>query len=171
MGRSGARLVLVAALTVLAPPAHALDPGRRITQYTRDVWLSKDGLPEGEILAVHQSKDGYLWLGTRRGLVRFDGARFRVYDATNTEAIPSSAAQAVAMGADGSEQGLTQGTLRAASARCGEAAWRTSSPRRPGTRPPDEGSPRRLTVTPPPGRRETTVISRGNTQRGGAAVW
>jgi PAS domain S-box-containing protein len=102
MGKTATRVVLVAALAVLASPAPALDPARRITQLTRDVWLAKDGLPEGEINAIRQSADGYLWLGTRRGLVRFDGVRVRVYDAANTAAMPSSAVEAMALGQDGS---------------------------------------------------------------------
>lgn len=42
-------------------------------------WRNEDGLPHSIINAVVQSQDGYLWLGTYVGLVRFDGVRFVHY--------------------------------------------------------------------------------------------
>lgn len=39
-------------------------------------WHVEDGLPDGTVTALAQTPDGYLWVGTRKGLVRFDGARF-----------------------------------------------------------------------------------------------
>src|SRR5512143_3655688 len=68
-------------------PASALDPHRALAQYGHDVWRTGDGLPQNAVLAVAQSRDGYLWLGTTSGLVRFDGVRFTVFDKSNTEAI------------------------------------------------------------------------------------
>ncbi len=56
--------------------ARALDPGRSIEQYVHETWDVGDGLPEGPVLALHQTADGYLWLGTLNGLIRFDGLRF-----------------------------------------------------------------------------------------------
>jgi ligand-binding sensor domain-containing protein/signal transduction histidine kinase len=44
----------------------------------------EEGLPDGEITAIAQTPDGYLWVGTPRGLARFDGSRFRVYLPRNT---------------------------------------------------------------------------------------
>jgi ligand-binding sensor domain-containing protein len=40
------------------------------------VWQLDDGLPDNNITGVAQTPEGYLWLGTHRGLVRFDGVRF-----------------------------------------------------------------------------------------------
>ena len=59
----------------------ALDPGKAITQYHLDVWAERDGLPQGSVQAVTQTKDGYLWMGTRDGLARFDGVAFTVFRA------------------------------------------------------------------------------------------
>lgn len=67
--------------------ALALDPHQALTQYGHDVWLIEHGLPQNAVLTVLQSRDGYLWLGTTSGLVRFDGARFSVFDKANTPAI------------------------------------------------------------------------------------
>jgi len=45
-------------------------------QLVVDEWLVKDGLPPGGIRAIVQTPDGYLWLASSGGLVRFDGVRF-----------------------------------------------------------------------------------------------
>jgi ligand-binding sensor domain-containing protein/AraC-like DNA-binding protein len=50
----------------------------------------EDGLPVNHANALHQTPDGYIWLATFDGLVRFDGLRFTVYNASNTPALPSS---------------------------------------------------------------------------------
>jgi signal transduction histidine kinase/ligand-binding sensor domain-containing protein len=49
-----------------------------------DVWSNKEGLPQSSVISVIQTKDGYLWLGTQRGLVRFDGIHFTVFNEGNT---------------------------------------------------------------------------------------
>jgi diguanylate cyclase (GGDEF)-like protein len=52
----------------------------------QDVWQTGDGLPQNTVTSIVQTPDGYLWMGTREGLVRFDGARFTVFDTrTNPE--------------------------------------------------------------------------------------
>jgi ligand-binding sensor domain-containing protein/signal transduction histidine kinase len=81
--------VAVAVLIGLASgrAAQALDPHRALIQYGHDIWRTADGLPQNAVLAVLQTRDGYLWLGTTSGLVRFDGVRFTVFDKANTEAI------------------------------------------------------------------------------------
>src|SRR5687767_10284004 len=42
-------------------------------------WTAEDGLPKNTVLSLLQSRDGYLWIGTRDGLARFDGVRFKVF--------------------------------------------------------------------------------------------
>ncbi|MEO7144570.1 MAG: two-component regulator propeller domain-containing protein, partial [Bryobacteraceae bacterium] len=54
--------------------AFGLDPNRTLTQYLHRIW--QQGLPPGTIYSILQTSDGYLWLGTQTGLVRFDGVRF-----------------------------------------------------------------------------------------------
>ena len=58
--------------------------------YTRENWTVADGLPINTITAIVQTRDGYLWLGTNDGVVRFDGVRFTVYNAGNTPELPSN---------------------------------------------------------------------------------
>src|SRR5262245_45763971 len=48
--------------------------------YTARVWQADDGLPENRVVGVVQSADGYLWVATQGGLVRFDGVRFQRVD-------------------------------------------------------------------------------------------
>ncbi|HYT61121.1 MAG TPA: two-component regulator propeller domain-containing protein [Haliangiales bacterium] len=57
--------------------------------YTIDVWETEDGLPQNSVIAMTQTRDGYLWLGTLKGLVRFDGIRFTVFDESNTPGLES----------------------------------------------------------------------------------
>lgn len=64
--------------------AFALDPSKEIAQYSRRVWLKKEGLPQNSVLAMAQTPNGYLWLGTMEGLARFDGHKFVVYNYRNT---------------------------------------------------------------------------------------
>lgn len=53
-------------------------------------WHTEDGLPSGQVTAIAQTPDGYLWVGTLRGLARFDGVRFRVFTATSTPSLGDS---------------------------------------------------------------------------------
>jgi signal transduction histidine kinase/ligand-binding sensor domain-containing protein len=56
--------------------AEALNPEQKIAQYSLAQWGHRDGLPSTTIYVVAQTPDGFLWLGTSDGLVRFDGLRF-----------------------------------------------------------------------------------------------
>jgi ligand-binding sensor domain-containing protein len=47
-------------------------------------------MPQSTVTCVAQSSDGYVWLGTQNGLVRFDGVKFRVFDENNKPAIKNS---------------------------------------------------------------------------------
>jgi ligand-binding sensor domain-containing protein len=57
-------------------PLAALDPTKHISQYTHTAWRIQDGAFAGAPNAITQTADGYLWIGTLAGLVRFDGVRF-----------------------------------------------------------------------------------------------
>ncbi len=62
--------------------AFALDPTRLITQYGHDVW--NDEMPQSTVHAIVQTRDGYIWLGTYEGVIRFDGINFVSYNNRNT---------------------------------------------------------------------------------------
>jgi ligand-binding sensor domain-containing protein/signal transduction histidine kinase len=69
----------------LASPAAV--PQRGLQGYSRRVWQTQDGLPEEPVQAFAQTPDGYLWIGTSGGLVRFDGAEMVVFNRENTPAL------------------------------------------------------------------------------------
>src|SRR3954468_5232961 len=71
------RSVTLAMMACLLSAAHALDPHRKASQYVREKWSAANGLPGGAVHAIAQSPDGYLWIGTDKGLVRFDGFNFQ----------------------------------------------------------------------------------------------
>jgi len=75
------RLAATLVICGIAPSrAVALDPQRALTQYVLSVWRMEEGLPHNSVRAITQTRDGYLWLGTYGGLVRFDGVRFQLFD-------------------------------------------------------------------------------------------
>jgi ligand-binding sensor domain-containing protein/signal transduction histidine kinase len=59
-------------------PALALNPDKSLSQYNCRAWTRQNGLPANGVKAIAQTKDGYLWLGTAQGLVRFDGVEFKL---------------------------------------------------------------------------------------------
>src|SRR5579883_463337 len=63
-------------LLLIGASAYGLDPNRKVTQYVHRIWQTQQGLAESTVYSVIQTRDGYLWLGTQAGLVRFDGVRF-----------------------------------------------------------------------------------------------
>ncbi|MEJ5237748.1 MAG: two-component regulator propeller domain-containing protein [Limisphaera sp.] len=69
--------------------------------YFFQVWGTDEGLPQSSVAALAQTREGYLWLGTYAGLVRFDGVRFVVFDAGNTPGLSSSRVTALYEDAEG----------------------------------------------------------------------
>lgn len=67
----------------------ALDPKKAISQFNHDSWTTDNGLPQNTVLSITQTKDGYLWLATYEGLVRYNGVDFKVFDKNNTPQISS----------------------------------------------------------------------------------
>jgi len=91
-----------------------------LAQYHFDSWTADNGLPQNSIHSILQTHDGYLWLTTSDGLVRFDGVRFTVFNRSNTPGIRSNRFNSLYEGRDGTlwigseEAGLTryrQGTF------------------------------------------------------------
>src|SRR5690242_7912235 len=69
---------LACAVALLAGAAYGIDPDRAMSQYVRDRWGTDRGFPQGPVYAIAQTADGYLWIGTEAGLIRFDGWNFRL---------------------------------------------------------------------------------------------
>ena len=70
-------------------PCRGRDADQSGLPFIVDVWTSKEGLPENAVISVIQTRDGYLWLGTLNGLVRFDGNHFTVFNQYNTPGLNS----------------------------------------------------------------------------------
>jgi len=70
-------------LAGLVTDARALDPNRLASQYVREQWTTQAGFPGGAVNGIAQTPDGYLWIGTDRGLIRFDGFNFRPVSLTS----------------------------------------------------------------------------------------
>lgn len=70
--------MLLALCICLIHTANAIDPDRALSQYVHDRFGAEQGFPKGPVYAIAQTSDGYLWIGTEAGLVRFDGWNFRL---------------------------------------------------------------------------------------------
>lgn len=90
------------------PGARALDPSQKITQYAHRTWTVRDGFTKGPVLAITQTTDGYVWLGTSFGLERFDGMRAVPWKPEDPR-LPSPVIVSLLDGHDGT---LWIGTLR-----------------------------------------------------------
>lgn len=86
-GRSALLILGMLCATIPWRPASALDPAKAPTQYVHTKWGTDDGLPQSSVTKILETKDGYLWVGTQAGIARFDGARFTVFDHTNTPSL------------------------------------------------------------------------------------
>jgi signal transduction histidine kinase/ligand-binding sensor domain-containing protein len=71
---------LLALLLTLASTVGALEPTTPLAAFSRQSWVMENGLPQNTVQALAQTTDGFLWIGTEVGLVRFDGNTFLIYD-------------------------------------------------------------------------------------------
>jgi signal transduction histidine kinase/ligand-binding sensor domain-containing protein len=109
-----ARTIAVAfAVLTSCPSAFALNPTLEVSQYAHSAWTVADGFTKGAIYAIAQTPDGYLWLGTEFGLLRFDGVRTTLWPSDRV--FPSSQIRTLLTGRDGT---LWVGTSK------GLASWK-----------------------------------------------
>src|ERR1700684_50632 len=97
------QLVVIAVLasTCCAYRAYALDPDRTMSQYAREQWGRERGFPGGTVTAITQTRDGYLWIGTDKGLIRFDGLDFRVLQQASPTTFSIGAVQELGVDGEG----------------------------------------------------------------------
>ena len=89
------------ALLVFGWRAVASVPTDLLSGYTTQQWQGSDGLPEQTVQAFAQNTDGYLWIGTSGGLLRFDGAHFTKYSRENIPAFLENSVFCLTEGKDG----------------------------------------------------------------------
>src|SRR5215467_4750045 len=75
-------------VAVVCPRVAGLDPSRKISQYGHNMWRIQDGYLPAPPEAIAQTRDGYLWIGTDAGLLRFDGVRFVPWASPRGEKLP-----------------------------------------------------------------------------------
>jgi ligand-binding sensor domain-containing protein len=74
----------------LCPCAFALDPALDVSQYAHTAWKIREGFSKGLITSIAQTPDGYVWLGTEFGLLRFDGVRNVPWQPPPDQHLPST---------------------------------------------------------------------------------
>ncbi|MGI8769851.1 MAG: sensor histidine kinase [Acidobacteriaceae bacterium] len=79
-----------------------MDPSRPLRQLGQQNWQTDSGLPQNTVHATLQTRDGFLWLATEGGLVRFDGTDFVVFDKRTTPVLRSNLFFSLAEDAQGS---------------------------------------------------------------------
>jgi signal transduction histidine kinase/ligand-binding sensor domain-containing protein/CheY-like chemotaxis protein len=94
-------LRILVSIIALAGLCAADEPVKPISQYVHNVWRTEEGLPQNSVQAILQTKDGYLWLGTQEGLVRFNGTQFISFNKTNVDAIKHNDVRALLEAHDG----------------------------------------------------------------------
>lgn len=86
--KPGRSKLVLALLAGLLPSALSAETQPNLLQFYRQVaWTEDEGLPQNATTALAQTPDGYLWIGTEVGLVRFDGVRFELFNHDNTPAL------------------------------------------------------------------------------------
>ena len=103
-------IVLSVAALCLSLPAHAIDPNRTFSQYIRQAWSADRGFTGGTVTALAQTRDGYLWIGTDKGLLRFDGSTFRAFPQATPTTFQIGPVQALMVDADANLWIVLEGT-------------------------------------------------------------
>jgi signal transduction histidine kinase/ligand-binding sensor domain-containing protein len=106
-------VAIVSTVLTLCQPAVALNPTLDVSQYAHTSWTVADGFAKGPIYSIAQTPDGYLWLGTEFGLLRFDGVRTTPWPSDRL--LPSTKIRTLRSGRDGT---LWIGTTK------GLASWK-----------------------------------------------
>src|ERR1700752_4839315 len=102
MGKARTRaLVLLTSMLACCSCSRALDPSLDISQYAHTAWTIREGFFQGNIYAVAQGQDGYLWLGTEFGLLRFDGNRGILWQPPAGQNLPGNGITSLLASSDG----------------------------------------------------------------------
>lgn len=79
-----------------------IDISSSASQYTLLSWETDRGLPQNSVQAIAQTPDGFLWVGTKEGLARFDGVEFTVFHPNDTPELPDQSITTLSVAPDGS---------------------------------------------------------------------
>jgi signal transduction histidine kinase/ligand-binding sensor domain-containing protein len=103
MGRDRKKraVYFLALLPLICPSAWALNPALDVSEYAHTAWKVRDGFVKGTIGSIAQTPDGYLWLGTEFGLLRFDGVRTVPWQPPEGQHLPSNSVFSLLAARDG----------------------------------------------------------------------
>jgi PAS domain S-box-containing protein len=69
---------------------------KKLSHFVVENWTKEDGLPSNSLLNIIQTKDGYIWVSSYDGLIRFDGIDFTIFNNSNTDAFDANGIGAMA---------------------------------------------------------------------------
>ena len=102
MGKAQTRaFVLLTCMLACCGCACALDPSLELSQYAHTAWTIREGFFKGNIYSIAQGQDGYLWLGTEFGLLRFDGNRSILWQPPAGQSLPGNGITSLLAARDG----------------------------------------------------------------------
>ena len=102
MGRAQMRIGILLAMALASSGcAFALNPSLDVSQYAHNAWTNREGYFGGTIYSVAQTGDGYLWLGTEFGLLRFDGNRYIPWQPPAGQSLPGNGITSLLAASDG----------------------------------------------------------------------
>ncbi len=99
--RTACCIVFACLLSAWSPRASALDPVLDASQYGHTAWRVREGFSRGSITSFAQTPDGYLWLGTTSGLLRFDGVRTVPWQPPVGSSLPENQVRSLLAARDG----------------------------------------------------------------------
>src|SRR5690349_3651558 len=100
-GPCSAIMPVLSVLLMSCPSAFALNPSLDISQYAHTAWTVRSGFLKAGIHAIAQTPDGYLWLGTEFGLLRFDGVQTTPWESLSHQQFPATQVWTLATTRDG----------------------------------------------------------------------
>jgi signal transduction histidine kinase/ligand-binding sensor domain-containing protein len=94
-------VLLRATILLFCASSFALNPSLEVNQYAHTAWTVRDGFSLGNVYAMAQTPDGYLWLGSEFGLFRFDGVHATRWDPPAGQHLPDQNVNSLLVTRDG----------------------------------------------------------------------
>ena len=77
-------LTRIFVLVILCLGSIAAQAQKYLDNYAVSHYTDENGLPQNSVKSIAADKNGFIWLATENGLVRFDGQRFYTFDKSNS---------------------------------------------------------------------------------------